>query len=180
MAELDIKASAGPFSAELDLVASAVQKGFAEAAKAWRRAGGPLDKRVDFSGTVSAGQAGLATPTAFFTFSPDGPQQGRLWSIRKIVIQASTSTAFSATALSNVEAVVFVTGQTNNPPLQDAHVTNLPVPTTQFFSSHQLWIRNTDSLVVGIQGTGVTAGVQVFGHANVLEIDDDPTFLLDL
>jgi hypothetical protein len=186
-AELDVKANIGNAQVELDLVAGAVKKGMADAMQSWRKAGAPLVKRVDFSGTVTAAQAGLTTATAFVTFSPDSPQVGRLWSVRKLVIQAGTATAFNSSALSNVTAVVFVTGQaggiaalSQNPPLQDADVTSLPVPTTQYFSANQLWVRGQDSLVIGIQGTGVVAGLQIFGHARVMEIDDDPGFLLDL
>lgn len=186
-AELDVKASLGSVSAELDLIAGAVEKGYARAVTVWRQQGAWLDKRVDFSGTVTAAQAGLSTPTAFFTFTPDSPFTGRFWMVRKIVIQAGTANAFTSTSLANVVAAIFITGQLGGPaalsqnaPLQDADVFPLTIPTTQFFSTHQLWVRGNDSLVIGIQGSGVVAGLQIFGHARVTELDDDPKYLPDL
>jgi hypothetical protein len=185
-AELDVKATVGTLSAELDLIAGAVKKGVEQAVTVWRAGGSPVAKRMDVSGTVTAAQAGLATPTAFFAWSIR-PQVGRLWSIRKIVLQATGGTAFSASALANVTAAIFVTGQpgggaalANNPPFQDADVTGLTFPTTQYFSANQLWVRGQEWLVVGIQGTGVTAGLQVQGTARGIEIDDNPIFLLDI
>lgn len=186
-AELDIKAVAGPFSAELDLVAGAAQqgaiRGVEQATAEWHRQGNWLPRRFTFSGTVSAVQAGLATPTAYFPFD-NRPFTGRYLSVRKIVI--GTSSPFAG-AVANITAVIFVTTQptglanvSNNAPAIDADVTGLSLPTTQFFSSHQLWVRGGEWLVVGIQGSGVVAGVQVFGHARGVEIDDDPRFLPDL
>jgi hypothetical protein len=146
-----------------------------------------LAKRVDFSGTVSAAQAALATPTAYFAFSPPRPFTGRLWSVRKVVILATGAGPFAA-ALANVTAVIFVTGQPvaglanvgQDAPAIDADVTNVAIPTTQFFAPNQLGIRGTDSLVIGVQGIGVTAGFQVWGHARLIEVDDSPEFILSL
>jgi hypothetical protein len=302
-AELDILAKAGPLSAELDLVAGAAKKGAEQAVNEWRMGGSPVIKRVDVSGKVTAAQAGLATPTAFFPFMTR-PQTGRLWEVKKVVLQATGATAFATSGISttattfsnnnqttapgsfsvlasvnppagnyrvvieigfgagtpvaadgnnwrlqsqgltvsdklwaplvangtgplttyvfdnvqadgsnaivltnpvagtggvqyvsNIEATLipgtgatsaalFVTGQpgglanlSQNAPNQDVDVTGLTLPVTQFFSSHQLWVRGNDWLVAGFQGAGLTTGLTIQGHARVIEIDDDPRFL---
>jgi hypothetical protein len=141
-------------------------------------------KRVTFSGTVSAAQAGLNPATAYFPFDIR-PQTGRLWSARKLAIYAGTAGPFAAT-LANVTAAVFNTGvpvsSAGQPlPAMDAEVPGLTIPTAQLFGAHMITVRGSNQwLVIGIQGTGVVSGLQVFGHAEVLEIDDDPDLLLSL
>ncbi len=188
MPELDTKLDLGRIgSAELDLIiGKAVQKAMAppDRMALWRSLGAPLIKRVDVGGTVTAAQAGLAPATAYFAFAAR-PQVGRLWSVRKVVVTATGGGPFAA-ALANVAAAIFVTqggfvGQNANPPPgQDADQTNFSLPSTQFYSTHQLWVRGGEWLVVGVQGTGVTTGLVVNGHARVVEIDDSPEFLMSL
>lgn len=148
----------------------------------WEDTGHPVGKRSTFSGTVNAQQG--TNQIAYFGFDIH-PQQGRLWSVRKLVIMGPSGNArpFSTTALANVTAAVYASAQ----PVQatpvpdiDAAVTGLTIPTTQFFGPHQLTIRGQLWLSIGIQGTGVTQNLQVMGHMDGIEIDDDPRFLLDL
>lgn len=174
-------------AAELDLVVGrAVRQAMptADRVQLWRDAGGPLVRPIEFSGTVNAAQAGLATPTAYFAFA-DNPNTGRMWSVRKLVVVATGAGPFSS-ALANVTAALFITqggistlaGQ--KPSDIDCDQTSFTVPTTQFFSTHQLWVRGGEWAVMGFQGSGVTSGVQFWGRMRVIEIDDDPRFLLDL
>jgi hypothetical protein len=174
-------------SAELDLVVGrAVQRAMAPADRitVWRALGAPLIKKVDLGGTVTAAQAGLSTPTAYFAFAAH-PQTGRLWSVRKVVVTATGAGPF-ASALANVTAAIFVTqgglvaNNANPPPGQDADQTSFSLPTTQFYSTHQLWVRGGEWLVVGIQGSGVTTGLTLNGHARVVEIDDSPEYVMTL
>jgi hypothetical protein len=186
---IDVKAQAGPLSAELQLaIQQSIQAGIAGAAQSmleWRRLGAPMNKRVEFSGTVTAAQAGLSPATAFFPITTT-QHTNRLWSIRQITILAASAGPFAA-ALANVTAAIYATSQPGQvaaasytPPNIDAIVTGLTIPTAQFFSSHQVQIRGSDQLVIGVQGTGVTTGLQIFGAVRLLEIDDDPGFLLSL
>jgi hypothetical protein len=191
-AELDTKLDLGSLgSAELDLlIGKAVAKAMTppDRQTLWRALGAPLVKRVDVSGTVTAAQAGLSPATAYFAFTPPKPFTGRLWSIRKFMLQATGAGPFASAALSNVQGALFITGQpgsalanlSQDAPNLDADVVSFTLPTVQYFSTHQLWLRGTDSLVVAIQGTGVTQGLQIWGHARVVEIDDSPEFLLAL
>lgn len=194
MAELDALVQIPGFSAELDVVVGrAIKQAMANDDRAvrWRAAAAPLAKRVTFSGKVTAAQAGLGTPTAFFNFDIR-PQVGRLWSVRKVVVLSSgtggaaVGTDPFAAALSNVTAAIFTTGQPvqgepgQGPPLIDADQVNFTIPATQFYSTHQIWVRGNEWLVVGVQGSGVVAGLNIYGHARVIEIDDDPAFLLSL
>jgi hypothetical protein len=151
---------------------------------AWKSTGHPVQKRSTFSGTVNAGQG--TNQLAYFPFDIH-PQVGRLWSIRKIMIASPTARPFATSALSQVTCAIFATGQpvgvaagANPPPDIDAAVTGLTVPTTQFFAPHQITIRGALWLVIGFNGSGVSNGVAFFGHADLIEIDDDPRFLLDL
>lgn len=193
VAELDLIAKVPGFEAELDLaIGRAMKTAMAtpDRMQLWRSLGSPVPKRVDVAGTVTAAQAGLATPTAYFAWAAK-PQSGRIWSVRKIVLQAGsppiTNVPFSASAISNLTAAVFVgqggmvaAGAGFNPSPQDVDQTSVTLPTTQFYSTHQLWVRGGEWLVVGIQGPAVVTGFQVWGHARVVEIDDSPEFLMTL
>lgn len=191
VAELDVMLGVPGVSAELDLVVGrAVGKAMAteDRVKRWREAGSPTNRRINLSGTVTAAQAGLSTATAFFPFEIS-PQTGRMWSVRKVALMAGSPPVTNqpfASAISNLNAVLYVTqggvaaAAGTGPPVQDADQTSFTLPNTQFYSTHQLWIRGGEWLVVGVQGTAVVQGFQVWGHARVIEIDDDPRYLLDL
>ena len=177
-------------AAELDIVVGRAVRAALPAedrTTRWRARGSPLARRVDMSGTVTAAQAGLPTPTAFFVFAVPVLQSGRLWSVRKVVVQATGAGPFAG-ALANVTAALFVTGQSGmglanlslDTPNIDCAQVSFTLPTTQFFGAHQITVRSSDDLVLGIQGSGVTSGLQVFGYAQALEIDDDAAYLLDL
>lgn len=191
MPELDTKLDLGSVgSAELDLILGAAKKVMAPADRAilHRQLGAPLVKRVGVAGTVTAAQAALGTPTAFFGFEAR-PQTGRLWSVRKIALMAGsppvTNQPFAA-AIASLTAVVYITqggtaiGAGSGPPPQDTDQTAFSLPATQFYSTHQLWVRGGEWLVVGIQGAAVVTGFQVWGHARVVEIDDSPELLMTL
>ena len=195
MPELDVKLDLGSLgSAELDLIAGAVAQKMKQPmsredrATLWRQLGAPVVKRVGVAGTVTAAQAGLSTATAFFAFEIR-PQVGRMWSVRKVALMAGsppvTNAPFAA-AISNLTAVIYTTqggtviGAGSAPPPQDSDQTAFSLPATQFYSTHQLWVRGGEWLVVGIQGSAVVTGFQVWGHARVVEIDDSPEFLMTL
>lgn len=177
-------------AAELGLViGDAVRKSLptSDRVQRWREAGSPVVKTVNLSGTVTAAQAGLSPATAFFGFEYNAPS-GRLWSVRKVALMASSppvsGSPFSA-AVNNLTAVLYVTqggsvSLNEGPPPIDTDQTGFTLPQTQFYSANQLWVRGGEWLVLGIQGTAVVQGFQVFGRARVVEIDDDPRFLLDL
>jgi len=185
-AELDVLAKIPGLSAELDVVVGrSVRQALAtpDRAQRWRDAGSPLSRTAECSGTPNAAQAGLATPTAFFPFAT-GPVTGRLWSVRKLVVLATTAGPF-ASALANVTAALFISQQGSALPAQglpaiDCDQTSFTIPNTQFYSTHQAWIRGGEWPILGVQGSGVTASVGFFARMRVLEIDDDPRFLLDL
>lgn len=188
MPELDTKLDLGRIgSAELDLIIGrTVQKVMSppDRMTLWRQLGAPIAKRVDFRGAATAAQAGLATPQAFFPFAAQ-PQVGRMWSVRKVVVLASSAGPFAA-ALANVTGVIFVTqggsaaSITSPPSNYDAEQTNFTIPTTQFYATHQMWVRGGEWLVVGVQGSGVVSTISFGGHAQVIEVDDSPEFLLTL
>lgn len=195
VAELDALVQIPGLSAELDIVVGkAVRQAMAgpmsreQRMQLWRSLGAPVIKRVDMAGTVTAAQAGLSTAAAYFAW-PARPQTGRLWSVRKIQLQAGSPPVnngpFTA-SIANLTAAIFVTsaGLTGEaglqPSPQDCDQTGFTLPNTQFYSTHQLWVRGGEFLAVGIEGTAVVTGFQVFGQARVVEIDDSPELLMTL
>ena len=193
MPELDIVLDSGGRlgKAELDLIIGrTVQKVMSppDRMTLWRQLGAPIVKRVGVAGTVIAAQAGLSTATAFFAFEAR-PQVGRMWSVRKVALMAGSppvTNAPFASAIANLTAVIYTTqggttiGAGSAPPPQDTDQTAFSLPATQFYSTHQLWVRGGEWLVVGIQGSAVVTGFQIWGHARVVEIDDSPEFLMTL
>lgn len=140
----------------------------------------PLGRQVTFSGTVTAAEAGLTPATAFFVFDTK-PQSGRLWSVRKLVAMATGAGPFAAN-LANVTGALFLTSSPSNNaaqplPAMDCAVPQLTIPTSQVFGAHMVTVRGSKWLAFGVQGSGVTTGLQVFGYVDVLEIDDDADLL---